>query len=135
MYGGEVNPVVAYPQIHDGLAGGTGTFLDPITFAADPTIFAPGAMVYVPFLSRYFIMEDDCPGCTGATHLDLWMGGTVSDAALTACANSLSGNHAPIIENPRYGYAVITTPPLWDGQNCFQPAALPPPPFSPLGSP
>jgi 3D (Asp-Asp-Asp) domain-containing protein len=135
MYGGQTPANVAFPQIHYGMAGGTGTYLDPITFAADPTIFPEGSTIYVPYLSRYFIMEDLCPGCMGATHTDLWMGGTITTPALTACATSLSGNHVPIIENPRYGYAVITTPLLWDGQNCFQPAAFPPPPFSPLGSP
>ncbi|HTV72567.1 MAG TPA: 3D domain-containing protein [Candidatus Acidoferrales bacterium] len=118
-----VNP--CYP-----VAGGSGTASDPITFAADPTIFPPGSQVYVPFLSRYFIMEDDCPGCAGSEHMDLWLGiGTT--AIMTACATSLSGHQIPIIQHPPPDLPVVTTP-LWDGTQCYVPPALPPAPYTPL---
>jgi hypothetical protein len=68
---------IAYPQIHK-TAGGTGTYADPITFATDKSELAPGTIIYVPRVEKYFIMEDDCEEC---------------DAAL-ACGTSTSGSAA-----------------------------------------
>ena len=39
-----------------------------------------GTRVYVPYLKKYFIMEDDCVACDadwrkGVSHIDLWIGG------------------------------------------------------------
>jgi 3D (Asp-Asp-Asp) domain-containing protein len=112
------------------VAGGTGTASDPVTFAADPTIFPPGAQIYIPFLQKYFIMEDQCPGCSGAEHADLWLGigGT---AEMTACATALSGHEIPIIQHPPANLSVVTTP-LWNGTQCYAPPSLPPAPYSPL---
>src|SRR5262249_21475793 len=53
---------IAHPVIHSG-AGGKGTFNDPITFAVAPqvqNVMKPGTKIYVNFLKKYFIMEDDC---------------------------------------------------------------------------
>lgn len=42
----------------------SGLYSDPCTFAADPRFIAPGTIIYVPVLSKYYIMEDVCGGCT-----------------------------------------------------------------------
>src|SRR5437764_10053547 len=71
---------IAYPQIHSG-AGGTGTYSDPVTFATDSAELAPGTRVYVSYMKKYFIMEDDCAQCdtdwssSRLRHIDLWAGG------------------------------------------------------------
>jgi hypothetical protein len=72
---------IAYPHLHR-MAGGTGTFADPITFASFPGVLGlePGAIVYVPSLQKYFIFEDGCDECEEdwkkhkIGHLDLWIG-------------------------------------------------------------
>src|SRR5581483_6416833 len=53
---------IAYPQIHSK-AGGKGTYSDPVTFATDSAELKPGTKVYVSYLKKYFIMEDDCAQC------------------------------------------------------------------------
>jgi hypothetical protein len=55
---------IAHPTIHK-LAGGTGNWADPITFAGadlkgQGVPYAVGQKVYVPSLQKYFIMEDQC---------------------------------------------------------------------------
>jgi len=73
---------IAHPVVHQH-ASGAGTYADPITFAANAKQFAPGTRIYVPYLQKYFIMEDDCATAiktaNAATPLvDLWAGGTAS---------------------------------------------------------
>ena len=75
-----------YPTAHNMTVEGAGTYNDPITAAAPPRdtkaggLMPPGTMVYVPFLQKYFIIEDECgdtdpQGCNqGTHHLDLYMG-------------------------------------------------------------
>ena len=58
---------ISYPVIHQ-VAGGTGTYSDPITLAVGHEIvngqdipeFTPGTLWYIPNLRRYFIVEDAC---------------------------------------------------------------------------
>jgi hypothetical protein len=52
---------IAYPTTHDE-AGGTGTFADPLTFAAATGAARPGTKIWVPRLRKYFVMEDGCDG-------------------------------------------------------------------------
>lgn len=131
---------IAFPQIHD-TAGGTGTFDDPVTFATDPRLFSPGQVIYVPYLSKYFIMEDLCTGSgpggpalqgagcvadfdNGLAHIDLWTGGTADSdvAAQLACEDSLTRNNEDIIVDPDPDQPVITDL-LFDPVTgtCFQP--------------
>jgi len=130
---------ISFPQIHDQ-AGGTGTFDDPVTFATDPRLFSPGQVIYVPFLQKYFIMEDLCTnsgpgdqgnGCVndfdaGLAHIDLWTGGTAdSDVnAQLQCEDSLTSNNVDIIVDPDDQQPVDTTP-LFnaDTGECFQPSS------------
>lgn len=59
----------AYEIVHS-LAGGTGTWADPITYAGFAAFTPPGTMIYVPQLRKYFVMEDDCQVGLSAPHLD-----------------------------------------------------------------
>jgi hypothetical protein len=118
---------IAFPVIHDG-AGGTGTFSNPITFATDQAEHRPGTRLYVPFLQKYFIMEDDCVECDNdwnnghKRHVDLW---TQSDAdsdpqAVIDCEDTLTQDRGTYIVNPSRNMAVDTTP-LFDNNNgCIQ---------------
>ena len=119
---------ISNPQIHDQ-AGGTGTFDDPETFATDVNEFAPGTIIYVPFLQKYFIMEDTCTECTqdfnnGKMHVDLWVGGTADDdaQAIIDCEDSLTQDAGDIIVDPDSGLDVDDTP-LFnsDNESCFSP--------------
>lgn len=87
---------ISNPVIHS-VAGGTGTYADPITVAVGHSIingqdildWPAGTRFYIPNLRRYFIVEDTCgdgntpqngPCHTGypspaATWLDVWVGG------------------------------------------------------------
>ncbi|HEV2373409.1 MAG TPA: hypothetical protein VGS19_14695 [Streptosporangiaceae bacterium] len=90
-----------------GHAGGVGTFGDPTTFATDQHEFAPGTLIYYPFLQRYFVMQDECVECdadfnNGISHIDLWVGGTASSnsSAVIACEDNLTRDNMQIIVNP-----------------------------------
>jgi hypothetical protein len=106
-----------YPTVHE-TAGGTGTYADPITFATDKAEFAVGTRLYVPFIEKYVIMEDDCVECDSdwtsshKWHIDLWMNsnGTESTTALTSCEDRWTRTSAPIEVDPPDGRAVTTTP-------------------------
>jgi 3D (Asp-Asp-Asp) domain-containing protein len=106
---------IAYPQIHS-TAGGTGTYSNPITFATDSSEFAPGTIVYVPYLKKYFIMEDECAACeddwsNGKYHIDLWLNGKGGDVdSVYACEDSLTRDSASVVVNPLSNKTVDTTP-------------------------
>jgi len=105
---------IAYPQIHQ-TAGGTGTYADPITFATDKSELAPGTIIYVPRVEKYFIMEDDCEECDAdwsgqgpdggpnMWHFDLWLGGQGGNAmAAIDCEDALTQSNAdgtPFLES------------------------------------
>ncbi len=104
-----------YPTVHN-LAGGIGTYGDPITFASQKDEFRPGQRIYIPVLRRYFMKEDWCSTCyTRKDHkwqTDLWIG-KLSQAQL----NSTDPNDAinwwfrtAIIINPPRGLQVNTSP-------------------------
>jgi hypothetical protein len=140
---------IAYPIIHS-VAGGTGTYADPITFAAYQT-WSPGDIIYVPFLKKYYIMEDECTddgpggqteqglGCNGELldnvyEIDLWMqsGASNSESVLSACEDNWTSpgscndtpgtcNLTPIINNPPSNEPVDTTPLLNTSTNACLP--------------
>jgi 3D (Asp-Asp-Asp) domain-containing protein len=104
-----------YPTVHDA-AGGTGTYADPVTFATDQAEFAPGTILYVPYIQKYVVMEDDCVQCdtdwaSGTYHIDIWMNsdGTEDPNALTQCADAWTRPSAPIQINPPANLTVDTT--------------------------
>lgn len=109
-----------FPTLHD-TAGGTGTFADPITFATDKAEFPPGTILYVPFIEKYVIMEDDCAECdtdysgSHKLHIDLWMNSNASEDknALIQCEDAWTRTTANVEANPPDDRAV-TTAPLFD---------------------
>lgn len=114
---------IAHPVIHT-CAGGTGTWSDPITFAAstsNDTQMPYGSKIYVPSLQRYFIREDDCGSgtCSGDT-VNLWVGGNGSDAStdVANCKKSLTpGGPVNVIYNPPSNEPVSTLGALWNESN------------------
>jgi PASTA domain len=134
--------IIALPVPHT-VAGGTGTYADPITLAVGHVIvngvdtpdFPAGTRWYIPNLRRYFIVEDTCGDgptpqnepchtLTGADPgaqiwLDLWTDGqTETKSASNACEDAITANHLAI-ENPASNYAVVSGP--IDGPNgCAQ---------------
>lgn len=92
------------PTLHNQ-AGGTGTYDDPLTFAAAEGQFAPGTRIYVPLVQRYFILEDSCASC-GAGHIDLWAG-PATDQGVIACEEKLTpSGKQPYEINPPPGRTV-----------------------------
>jgi hypothetical protein len=96
---------ISYPGLHQ-VAGGTGTYADPITIATDAQEITPGTRVYVPSLQKYFIMEDECAECVSdwnnkrEYHIDLWVGGGgVKVSTVLAQENKLTRT-APVVVNP-----------------------------------
>ena len=116
---------IARPIIHTQ-AGGTGTYADPITIAVGHSLaggvhtldYAPGTRFYLPYLKKYFIVEDICgdgetpelgpchTGYQGYPWLDLWLGGSEGSREQTdACAAAITEVHT-IIQNPEPHYTV-----------------------------
>ena len=99
----------------DPIAGGTGTFADPITAAASQgnTILPPGTLVYIPGLKKYFLVEDICGGCS-TEWLDLWMESNAGSnaSAVMQCENNWTGDPSQLKQiwvNPPPGLEVDTT--------------------------
>lgn len=117
---------IAYPIVHQK-AGGTGTYADPITVAVGHSIvggtdapdYPPGTKFYMPYLRKYFIVEDTCgdgaepqngpchSGFEGHPWLDLWIdGATGTSDASTMCAIAVTAVHM-ILKNPAPNYVVV----------------------------
>lgn len=46
------------------VAGGTGTYANPLTFATVPGEYTTCEIVYFPYLRKYLRMEDSCADCS-----------------------------------------------------------------------
>jgi hypothetical protein len=101
------------------VAGGSGTYANPITLAVGYTSAGPdipyGTRFYLPKLQRYAIVEDICGAChrtpAGVTWwLDLWLDGrNLSFSAANACALRITGKQAAW-RNPPTGLSVTSGP-------------------------
>jgi hypothetical protein len=120
---------ISNPIIHQK-AGGTGTFADPITLAVghsyatgkDVLDYPAGTKFYMPYLKRYFIVEDTCgdgahpengpchTGYQGHPWLDMWIDGALGTrSSSNTCAEDITEIHA-VIKNPAANYAVVAGP-------------------------
>lgn len=127
---------IAYPVIHQ-TAGGTGTYIDPITLATGYSIingknildYATSTKFYIPALHRYFIVEDICgdgatpqngpchTGYLGNPWLDLWVGGNgTATSSVAACENLITNLHT-VIQNPSANY-IATSSPIFSNGKC-----------------
>jgi 3D (Asp-Asp-Asp) domain-containing protein len=114
---------IAHPNGHHQEAGGTGTYADPLSLAADPRAIQVGTRVYYPQLRKYFVMEDDCAQCitdwrsSRTPHIDLWTG-DYQGSALLACENALTPDGlVPVELSPPPGRPVDPRP-LFNGRGC-----------------
>jgi hypothetical protein len=114
---------IAHPNDRHQEAGGTGTYADPLSLAADPRAIQVGTRVYYPPLRKYFVMEDDCAQCitdwrsSRKPHIDLWTG-DFPGSALLACENALTPDGLVAVEvNPPPGRPVDPRP-LFNGRGC-----------------
>ena len=133
---------IAHPCINPQ-AGGIGTYADPITFATDVAELGWCQVIYVPYMERYFIHEDECSQCDqtwNSLHLyrfDMWAGGDASSLvepgrkALLGCestwtrANSPTDPNNPYIEiDPPPNLPVVTTPIFTPPTSCWTPITV-----------
>ena len=133
--------IISNPVLHR-VAGGTGTYQDPITVAVGHSIingrdildWPSATRFYIPNLRRYFIVEDTCgdgptpqnepchdlsqadPGAQ--TWLDVWVdGGQMSSSAANSCKDAITRNQLAI-RDPARNYAVV--PGAIAGSSCTQ---------------
>lgn len=130
------SPAISHPVVHR-VAGGTGTYADPVTIAVGHTIqggtdtldWPAGTRFYLPYLRRYVMVEDTCgdgptpqngPCHVGypapaTTWLDIWADGReLSAARADACLAGLTDVHTAVLD-PRPGYLVDPGPVIRDG--------------------
>ena len=106
-----------FPTVHS-VAGGTGSYSDPLTMATDSAELAVGTLVYMSFAQKYAVMEDDCVECdsdwstSGVRHIDVWMNsdGTESASALSACESQWTNPSASVEVNPPENLSVNLSP-------------------------
>jgi len=107
------------------VAGGQGTFEDPITVAVPGSagqgmLFTQGTRFYLPTVQRYVIVEDSGASAYGLPHLDMWVdgrGGSLS--AVENCMDAITGR-VPAELNPPPGRPVIAGP-IASGYGCHIP--------------
>ncbi|MGH9079259.1 MAG: Ig domain-containing protein [Acidimicrobiales bacterium] len=133
---------IAHPCLHSG-AGGTGTYADPITFATDVNEEPWCTIIYVPYMERYFIHEDECSECDtdwNDAHLyrfDMWAGGDALSRqqperrALLGCESTWTRGNSPtdpdnptIMVNPPSDLPVTPTPIFSPPASCWQPITV-----------
>ncbi|KAI4196065.1 MAG: hypothetical protein LQ348_002363 [Seirophora lacunosa] len=89
------------------VAGGSGTYSNPLTFASAPGEFSTCEVIYVPYLKKYARFEDYCAQCTtdwrsGKYHIDLWTGSSTVNGGQNQinCENALTPNAQSIVRQP-----------------------------------
>jgi hypothetical protein len=114
---------IANPSSGRTSAGGLGTFTNPITVAAHEGYWPVHTKFYVPNLRKYFLVEDECGGCTqipaGATAwLDVWVDGRTSgETASNSCMGKLT-RVSVVVRNPPANLKVESTNPISHNGTC-----------------
>lgn len=115
---------IAYPGSapRHGTANGTGTYDNPVTLASDPRWLSAGTRVYIPYLKKYFVMEDLCGACQsdwsgGKRRVDVWIGYYTGSSA-AACESAITRSSATIVVGPASGLTVDTTP-ILGSSGCY----------------
>jgi hypothetical protein len=96
--------------------GRTGAYNDPITYASqDSGVFnyPPGTIIYIPYFSKYFILEDLCSTCyTSQPQADLWVGGVSQSQESDPSPSNIVNlwQQETVIVNPPGDEPVNTTP-------------------------
>ncbi|KAI8623403.1 hypothetical protein F5Y19DRAFT_492637 [Xylariaceae sp. FL1651] len=101
-------------------AGGTGTFSDPVTFAAKTgSVYSQCEIIYAPYLKKYLRMEDICGACSTAQWIDVFTGNSQNGgSAQISCEFALTPNaQQSVIRSPATNLEVDTTP-LWSSGTC-----------------
>jgi len=91
----------------NNIAGGTGTYADPLTFATADGEFQQCEIIYLPYLKKYLRYEDSCEQCTtdwssGKAHIDVWTGSNSSNGGQNQidCEDSLTPDAQSIVRSP-----------------------------------
>jgi 3D (Asp-Asp-Asp) domain-containing protein len=115
---------IAYPVVHQR-AGGTGTWADPITLASDKRLIPIGSRIYIGYLHKYFVMEDQCVPCEAdwsakRPHIDLWIGGEgAPPKEVLACEDRLTrSSYKVTVGETDPNYPVDPTP-LFGPNGCI----------------
>ena len=90
------------------LAGGTGSYNDPLTMASSSVLFNICEIFYVPYLQKYVRFEDHCKDCdtavtSGVHHINIWTGSNSVSGGFDqiGCEMALSpGGEQSIIRSP-----------------------------------
>jgi hypothetical protein len=102
---------------HKNIAGGSGSYDDPVTFASARSEFSECEIVYDPYLQKYLRFEDDCAQCetdwdngNGFMHIDVWVGSSSDGSGQDQinCENDLTpaARSQGIVRSPESGYNV-----------------------------
>ncbi|KAH7317935.1 hypothetical protein BKA65DRAFT_410328 [Rhexocercosporidium sp. MPI-PUGE-AT-0058] len=101
------------------VAGGSGTYDDPLTMASAQGEFSQCEIAYVPYLKKYVRYEDYCQQCTddfnngGRRHIDIWTGSSTVTGGneQVDCENKLTPNgDVVIVRSPAGNYEVDSAP-------------------------
>ncbi|PLB44929.1 hypothetical protein P170DRAFT_501894 [Aspergillus steynii IBT 23096] len=110
-------PDILYDCGRGNIAGGVGTYDDPLTFATGTGEFEQCEIIYVPYLHKYLRNEDYCETCdknwdNGIWHIDVWTGSADLNGmeGQIHCENSLTPPPLSIIRNPGDGLPVDQYP-------------------------
>jgi hypothetical protein len=101
---------IAYDCGRGQIAGGTGTFADPLTMASAKGELTQCEVVYAPYLRKYLRYEDECGQCEKdwaknpqLWHIDVWTGSSTVNGGQDQinCEDQLTATNQWIIRQPR----------------------------------
>jgi len=107
---------IAYTQCGRSLAGGIGTYNDPLTLATADGELNVCEVVYSYHLRKYLRHEDDCEACgedwtSGIWHVDVWVGSNSVNGGQDQinCEDTLTVGNQILLRNPPSNLPVDTT--------------------------